>query len=161
MKIKFFTTGGTIDKLYFDALDRYQVGEPQAIEFLEEANVTFEYEVTSILRKDSLELTDDDRQLIVAAVAADPHERILVTHGTDTMIATARALQAVQGKTIVLVGAMRPARFRATDAEFNIGFAVAAVQILPPGVYVAMNGRVFDPQRVRKNREKNRFEPVE
>lgn len=161
MRIKFITTGGTIDKLYFDALDAYQVGEPQIGAFLHEANVTLEYEVQSLFQKDSLELTTEDRQRLLETVRSDPNDRIIVTHGTDTMIQTAQVLRAVRGKTIVLVGAMKPARFRVTDAPFNIGFAVAAVQLLPRGVYLAMNGRIFDPNRVRKNREQNRFEATE
>lgn len=158
--IKFFTTGGTIDKVYFDAKSEFQVGSPQVRDILTEANVTFEYEIESVLRKDSLDLTDTDRQLIRQRAQAEPCPRIVITHGTDTMIETAKALLGVPGKTIVLTGAMQPARFRSTDAIFNIGAAIAAVQALPPGVYLAMNGRLLDPAKVRKNREKNCFEPV-
>jgi L-asparaginase len=158
MKIKFITTGGTIDKVYFDAKSEYEVGPPQVIEVLKDANVTFEFEVESVLQKDSLDMTDADRQRIRRAVEADPCPRIIVTHGTDTMIQTALALQGISGKTIVLTGSMQPARFRNTDAVFNIGCAIAAVQTLPPGVYLAMNGRVFTPERVRKNVRENRFE---
>jgi L-asparaginase len=85
---------------------------------------------------------------------------VLVTHGTDSMVATAKVLASIEGKTIVLTGALNPARFRGSDAEFNIGTAVGAVQSLPPGVYIAMNGRIWDPARVRKNVEANRFEPL-
>ena len=108
-KIKFLTTGGTIDKVYFDAKSEFQVGPPQVTELLQHANVTFAYEVESILRKDSLDLTDADRALIRERVLADPAERIVVTHGTDTMILTARALRGIEGKTIVLTGSMRGA----------------------------------------------------
>ncbi len=157
--IRIFTTGGTIDKIYFDRKNAFQVGEPQIVELLQEANIGLEYETTSILRKDSLDLTDADRRLIVDTVRTDPADRILVTHGTDTMIETARLLAAaVADKTVILVGAMQPARIRSSDAEFNIGFAVAAVQLLPHGVYIAMNGQVFTPDKVRKNLELNRFE---
>lgn len=158
MTIRILATGGTIDKIYFDAKSQYQVGEPQILEVLREANVTFEYEVVSLLRKDSLEMTDEDRERIRRAIEADDHRHFVVTHGTDTMVQTARALLGIPGKTIVLTGAMQPARFRMTDAVFNIGCAVTAVQLLPEGVYVAMNGRVFRPDRVRKNVELNRFE---
>lgn len=158
MIIKFFTTGGTIDKVYFDAKSEYDVGPPQVEELLRDANVTFEHEIESILRKDSLEMTDQDRELIRQRVVADPCPRIIVTHGTDTMIQTGKALAGIPNKTIVLTGSMQPARFRVTDAAFNVGCAVAAVQSLPPGVYVAMNGRIFDPQRLQKNRSENRFE---
>jgi L-asparaginase len=158
MKIKFFTTGGTIDKVYFDAKSEFQVGQPQVLELIGEANVTFEYEVESILRKDSLDMTDADRELVRRRVEADPCPLVVVTHGTDTMVQTGRVLAGIPGKTIVLTGSMQPARFRGTDAVFNVGSAIGAVQALPPGVYIVMNGRVFDPQRTRKNREKNCFE---
>ena len=158
MTVRILTTGGTIDKVYFDAKSSYQVGEPQIGELLAEAGVTCPYEITALLRKDSLELDDDDRARIAAAVTAAEESRVLITHGTDTMVDTARALPADAGKTVVLVGAMQPARLRVSDAFFNIGFAFAAVQLLPPGVYLAMNGRVFDPRRTRKNVADQRFE---
>ena len=158
MKIKFFTTGGTIDKIYFDAKSEYEVGPPQVLEVLKEANVAFNYEVESLLRKDSLDITDEDRQLIRQRIAAESCDRIVITHGTDTMIETAKTLSGIPGKTIVLTGSMQPARFRVTDATFNIGSAIAAVQNLGPGVYLAMNGRILDPHKARKNREKNIFE---
>ncbi len=158
MRIKFFTTGGTIDKIYFDAKSEYEVGPPQVLEMLKDANVVFEYEIESILRKDSLDMTEADRQLIREKVAGEPCGRVVVTHGTDTMIQTGRALAGIPGKTIVLTGSMQPARFRVTDAGFNIGSAIGAVQALPAGVYIVMNGRVFDPQKARKNLERNCFE---
>ena len=158
MTIRILTTGGTIDKVYFDQQSTFQVGEPQILEVLREVNVTVPYALTPLLRKDSLELTDADRQLIRQAVEAAGESRILLTHGTDTMVETARVLQGIAGKTIVLTGAMQPARFRQTDAVFNIAAAFTAVQLLPPGVYIAMNGQLFDPQQVRKNVAANRFE---
>ena len=158
MTIRILTTGGTIDKVYFDQKSTFEVGEPQILEVLREVNVTVPYALTPLLRKDSLELTDADRQLIRQAVEAAGESRILLTHGTDTMVETARALQGIAGKTIVLTGAMQPARFRQTDAVFNIAAAFTAVQLLPPGVYIAMNGQLFDPQQVRKNVAANRFE---
>ncbi len=158
MKIKFITTGGTIDKIYFDARSEYEVGPPQVLDILKEANVTFQFEVESILAKDSLDMTDEDRQLIRRKIESDPNNRIIITHGTDTMIQTALVLQGIPAKTIVLTGSMQPARFRNTDAVFNIGTAIGAVQNLPPGVYITMNGQIFDPRRIRKNREKQCFE---
>jgi L-asparaginase len=160
LKIRIFTTGGTIDKIYFDQVSEFQVGEPQIGEVLREAGVAFAYEIEPLLRKDSLDLTDDDRALIRQAVAAAAERHILVTHGTDTMIETALALQGIAGKTIVLTGALQPARFRQTDAVFNIAAAAMAVQLLPAGAWVVMNGRVFAPEKVRKNREGNRFEEL-
>jgi len=158
MTIRILTTGGTIDKVYFDAKSAYQVGEPEIGRLLSEANVTCPVAVTPLLRKDSLELTDADRTLIARAVSEAAETRLLITHGTDTMVDTARELAGIGGKTVVLVGAMQPARLRASDAEFNIGFALAAVQLLPPGIYIAMNGHVFDPATTRKNVAEQRFE---
>ncbi|MEQ1510562.1 MAG: asparaginase domain-containing protein [Sphingopyxis sp.] len=155
--IQCFTTGGTIDKVYFDALSEFEVGETALHPILREANVTLDVAVTSLMRKDSLELTDDDRAAIRAAVETSDAIHILITHGTDTMVDTAAALDGIAGKIIVLTGAMQPASLRSSDSLFNIGFAMAAVQLLPPGVYVAMNGRVFDAAHVAKDRAGNRF----
>jgi L-asparaginase len=158
MKIKLFTTGGTIDKVYFDAKSEYEVGPPQVVEILKEAHVTLDCAIESLLSKDSLEMTEADRLLIRQRVEADPCPRIVITHGTDTMVQTALGLRGIAGKTIVLTGSMQPARFKVTDAAFNIGAAMGAVQSLPPGVYIAMNGRIFDPARTRKNLNDNCFE---
>jgi L-asparaginase len=152
------TTGGTIDKIYFDDKSDFQVGDPQIGRILEELGVAFRFNVIPIIRKDSLHITDDDRALIRATIAAQPAAHVLITHGTDTMVDTAKVLSDLEGKTIVLTGALNPARFRGSDAEFNIGVAVGAVQSLPPGVYIAMNGRIWHPSKVRKNVDANRFE---
>ncbi|MEL7539137.1 MAG: asparaginase domain-containing protein [Pseudomonadota bacterium] len=160
MTLKFITTGGTIDKIYFDANSRFEVGESQLSYILAEALVTFEYEIVSLMRKDSLEMTDADRSKLRDFIAADRAERFVVTHGTDTMAASAEALVGIPGKTIVLTGALSPARFRTTDATFNVGMAVAAAQTLDAGVYLAVSGRVFDAGRVRKNLEAQRFEEI-
>lgn len=160
MKIKIFTTGGTIDKVYFDRKSDYQVGVSTIEELLTAANVTCDFECESILQKDSLDLTDADRRLIFDAVKADAHDRIIITHGTDTMVQTAKMLQAIPEKVIVFTGSMAPARFKLSDAEFNIGCAVAAVQTLPSGVYIVMNGRIFDPNAAKKSVEHHRFEEV-
>ena len=160
MEIQIFTTGGTIDKVYFDARSDFQVGEPQIVEILKMVNVAVAYHVETLFRKDSLDLTDADRVHIAEQVRQTPCRHVLITHGTDTMVNTAQSLQGITDKTIVLVGSLTPARFKHTDAEFNIGFALSAVQALPPGVYLAMNGCIFDPAHVRKNRERNRFEVV-
>ncbi len=152
------TTGGTIDKVYFDDKSDFQVGEPQIGRILQELGVAFRFSVIGLLRKDSLHINQDDRELLRAAIAAQPMKHVLVTHGTDTMVETARVLATVPDKTIVLTGALNPARFRGSDAEFKIGTAVGAVQSLPAGVYIAMNGRSWDPLKVRKNVAANRFE---
>jgi len=160
MKVKFIAVGGTIDKVYFDRMSEYKVGESAIGVILRDANVTFEYSCDSMIHKDSLDMDDEDRQEIYDEIESDEHRYIIVTHGTDTMIQTARKLQGIPNKVIVLTGAMVPARFKESDAPFNIGCAVAAVQSLAPGVYIAMNGRIFDPGKVRKNRELNRFEEI-
>ena len=152
------TTGGTIDKVYFDAKSDYQVGEPQIGRILQELGVAFRFHVIPLLRKDSLFVDDADRQLLRATIAAQAEQQVLVNHGTDSMVQTASVLADIPGKTIVLTGALNPARFEGSDAEFNIGCAVGAVQSLPPGVYIAMNGRIWDPRKVRKNVDANRFE---
>jgi L-asparaginase len=158
MRIKILTTGGTIDKVYFDATSEYEVGDSRVPEILRESNVTFDFVTVNLMRKDSLELTDEDRQTIRREIERSEETRIVVTHGTDTMVRTAQALQGIPGRVIVLTGSLHPARFRTSDAVFNVAAAVTAVQILPEGVYLAMNGRIFPPDRVRKNRERNRFE---
>lgn len=160
MSIRILTTGGTFDKLYFDALSEFKIGDPMVTPLLEEANVSFDYTVQPLMRKDSLEMTDADRDAIRQAVTASAEARILVTHGTDTMVDSARALQGIDAKTVVFLGAMQPARMRDSDAPFNLGVACSAVQLLPPGIYLAMNGRIFDPFEVSKNRAKARFEPI-
>lgn len=152
------TTGGTIDKVYFDAKSDYQVGEPQIGKILGDLGVAFRFHVIPLLRKDSLFVDDNDRALMRATIAAQDERCVLVTHGTDSMVETARVLADIPGKTIVLTGALNPARFEGSDAEFNIGCAVGAVQSLPPGAYIAMNGRIWSPEKVRKNVEANRFE---
>jgi L-asparaginase/archaeal Glu-tRNAGln amidotransferase subunit D len=152
------TTGGTIDKIYFDDKSDYQIGDPQIGMILRELGVTFRFHIIPILRKDSLHITDEDRELVRATIAAQPARHVLVTHGTDSMVQTGKVLSGIKDKTIVMTGALSPARFRGSDAEFNIGCAIGAVQSLPNGVYIAMNGRIWDPARVRKNVAENRFE---
>lgn len=158
MTIKIFTTGGTFDKIYFDAKSEFHIGDTIIGELLEEANVDFDYEIESLLKKDSLDIDEIDRELIREAVTNVNNQRILITHGTDSMVETAKALHGIADKTIVLFGAMQPARMRYSDAMYNLGVASAAVQLLPAGVYLAMNGKIFDPRKVIKNRALNRFE---
>jgi len=159
-KIKILTTGGTIDKVYFDALSDYQVGEPTIGQILEEANVDLDYSIQKVCKKDSLELNDADREAVAEAVRNCKETRVLITHGTDTMIKTAHYLRGIAGKTIVFTGAMNPAKIRNSDAFFNVGCAIIAVQTLPSGIYIAMNGQILNPEHVVKNRKDQRFEPV-
>ena len=160
-KIIILTTGGTFDKVYYDALSNYQIGDPQIKWIIQQAGVSFDYSVQSILKKDSLDMNDADRQQIKNMVEKCAGKRIVITHGTDTMTQTAQMLAPTPKKTIVLTGAMQPARFKDSDAVFNTGFALAAVQLLPPGVYIAMNGRILTPQSAHKNRATGHFEDTQ
>ncbi len=161
MQPHIITTGGTIDKIYFDAKSDYQVGEPVIGDLLRRMGVAFEFTVESAMRKDSLDITDADRELILDRVLASPSEHVLITHGTDGMVTTGLALaRAAHRKHIVLTGALQPAAFAGSDAIFNIGCAIGALQCVEHGIYIAMNGRVFHISNVTKNLEKNRFEEL-
>ncbi len=151
------TTGGTVDKQYFDALSEYQIVESVIDKLLKVARVAHPFRVVELMRKDSLELTDDDRALIRATIAAAPETHVVVTHGTDTMTETAKALAGVEGKAIVLVGALAPARFAESDAAFNLGMAFACTQTAGPGVWITMSGTVFNGLKVRKDRDAGKF----
>jgi L-asparaginase len=151
------TTGGTIDKQYFDASSKYTIVGTMMSRLLEIGRVLHPFEIEEVVRKDSLEMDDADRALIASRAAAASASRIVITHGTDTMAETARALAGITGKTIVLVGALAPARFAETDAPFNLGMAFATVQVAQPGVYITMNGTVFEAGKVVKDREAGRF----
>ena len=155
--ILFVTTGGTIDKQYFDALSEYQIGETTVGMLLRIARVATDYRIVEVARKDSLDLDSQDREQIATVIAAAPETRVVVTHGTDTMTDTARQLAQIPGKTILLTGALAPARFAESDAAFNLGMAVAAAQTCAPGVYIAMSGQVFDGLKVRKDRDAGKF----
>lgn len=157
MKIKFFTTGGTIDKIYFDSLSEYKVGEPKIDSILKDARINFDYEIEPLFRKDSLDITDEDRMIIFNAVKNDNNKLIVITHGTDTMVNTAKVLKNIKKKVIVLTGAMEPAEFKSSDAYFNLGGATTAVQVLKNGIYICINGRVYDPSKIKKNRDLLQF----
>ena len=155
------TTGGTIDKVYFDARSEFAIGDSVVGELLNEAHVDAPYRLAEVMRKDSLELDDADRQHILDEVQGCPEQCVVITHGTDTMTVTAASLtegmRAASNKTVVLTGALSPARFAKSDATFNVGMAFAAVQSLPAGVYIVMNGQVFEAGHVRKDLEHNVF----
>ena len=153
MKIKIFTTGGTIDKVYSEERGtlNFSFGKSAVSEIGENlVNLNFEFDVEGLMAKDSLEMTDDDRQLIKKACEETAEDKILITHGTDTMIATAKVLSTISNKAIVLTGAAQPFRFRESDAEFNVGVAIGALNVLNNGVYVAMNGRVYAWDKCQK-----------
>jgi|TARA_B110000908_G_scaffold170119_1_gene228793 L-asparaginase len=159
-KLQVFTTGGTVDKVYFDALSEFQIGDPVVGGILESMNVGFEFCVDELMRLDSLDMTDLHRQTIQQRVRDADAEHILIMHGTDGMVETAGWLDDIAHKKVILTGAMQPAAFTNTDAVFNIGCAVGAIQRVEAGVYIAMNGQVFAADQVVKNRDAHRFEPV-
>lgn len=159
--IAIFVTGGTFDKTYDEIGGRLAFADTHLPEMLRLGRCHLDVSVRTVMMVDSLEMTDADRALVVAACARAPESRIVVTHGTDTMVETARAIAAgVSGKTVVLTGAMVPYAFGSSDGLFNLGSALSFVQTLPPGVYVAMNGRAFPWDQVRKNRSAGVFEAV-
>ena len=160
-EILIITNGGTIDKVYFDQKSNYQVGQRIIGSVLSEAQVTHPYRIMEVLQKYSLDLNDADRQIIHSPIVGDLSTLIIVTHGTDTMTDTAQYLSDIEGKTIIMTGALAPARFAMTDALFNVGMAVAAVQAMYHGVYIAMNGPIFPAKSVIKNRNMNGFERTE
>lgn len=156
--IALVTMGGTIDKDYFDALSEYQVAETLIPNLIGRIGCDLEIETHEVCRKDSLEVTEDDRMRLKQLVESLSTVKVLVTHGTDTMVDTARFLGNIPGKVVVFTGAMRPSRFSDTDALFNVGVALGALRSLEEGVFVAMSGQVFEPHNVVKNRDKKRFE---
>lgn len=157
MKIRIFCVGGTIDKVYFDAKSEYEVGAPAISKMLSQIGVNLEFEVSSLMAKDSLDMTDEDRLIIAKAVAECAEDKIIITHGTDTMPDTARSLVGIESKTVVLTGALAPAIFKDSDALFNVGGALATVQAKSSGIFIVMNGQVFDAMNVRKDVENNCF----
>jgi L-asparaginase len=160
VRITVISAGGTIDKDYCGDLGGYnfEVGEPAVKRlFALLRGLNLQYAIRPVIRKDSLDMTDQDREQIRRACEEAPDQRILVTHGTDTMLQTARVLSRVRGKTIVMTGSMRPEKFADSDAHFNLGLAVGALNVLGPGVYVAMSGRVYPWDKCRKDRRTEMF----
>ncbi len=157
--IRVLVTGGTFDKEYDEIQGRLFFQESHLPEMLALGRSRLDLEIQTLMMIDSLEMTGEHRAAILEACRRAPESRILVTHGTDTMKATAKYLAAeTHGKTIVLTGAMVPYKFGSSDGLFNLGSALAFVQTLPSGVYIAMNGRYFSADQVRKNRETGVFE---
>jgi L-asparaginase len=160
-KIRILITGGTFDKEYDELSGALYFKDSHLPEMLNLGRCKLVVESRTLMMIDSLEMSDDDREIIADHCRHAPTTRLVITHGTDTMVETARYLAAaVEGKTIVLTGAMIPYKFGSSDGLFNLGSALAFAQTLPPGVYVAMNGRYFPHDRVRKNREQGFFEPI-
>jgi L-asparaginase len=161
MSIRILVTGGTFDKDYNELTGQLFFKDTHVAEMLRLGRSRVEVTIHTVMMIDSLVMTEADRALIVQNCLESPNDRIVVTHGTDTMTDTAAAVaRAVSGKTIVLTGAMIPYAFGSSDGLFNLGSALSFVQVLPPGVYIAMNGKCFAWDRVRKNRERGEFEEV-
>lgn len=160
--IRIFITGGTFDKAYNELTGELFFKDSHLPEMLKLGRCNLDVQVRTLMMIDSLHMTDDDRQIILQQCRSVPESRIVITHGTDTMVETAVVLaRGIGDKTIVLTGAMIPYKFGSSDGLFNLGSALAFAQTLPPGVYVAMNGRYFVWNRVRKNRNTGMFEEEE
>ena len=153
MKITFIQTGGTIDKDYPKKIKGYafEISEPAVGRIIEKLNPSFEYEIISVLKKESLEITDEDRDKIKDMCKKTKNDKIIITHGTDTMLETAKAISEIKDKTIIITGAMRPERFSNSDAPINIGTAIGAINALENGVYIAMQGIVFRWDKCTRN----------
>jgi L-asparaginase len=159
--IRIFVTGGTFDKTYDEINGRLSFADTHLPEMLRLGRSRVEVSIRTLMMIDSLEMGDADRDIIVRNCQQAEESRIVVTHGTDTMVETAAALaRGVSGKTIVLTGAMIPYAFGSSDGLFNLGSALSLVQLLPPGVYIAMNGQHFRWDAVRKNRQTGVFEAI-
>ncbi|MEX2528372.1 MAG: asparaginase domain-containing protein [Gemmatimonadota bacterium] len=159
MTIRLFVTGGTFDKEYDEIHGRLYFQDTHLPEMLQMGRCRLDVQVRTLMMVDSLEMGDADRELIAAQCRDVPEERIVITHGTDTMVKTAQVLaREVPDKTMVLTGAMIPIAFGSSDGLFNLGSALTAAQLLPPGAWVAMNGRIFPWDNVRKNRDTGVFE---
>ena len=158
--LEILTTGGTIDKVYFDKKSNYEVGDPFVEELLRKMNVNISFKVKSLMKIDSLDMTDIHREEILNYIKNSNANNFLITHGTDSIVETAIYLKKISDKTIVLTGSLKPAIFIDNDAIFNVGSALTSAQILKNGVYIVINGQVFNPNNVRKNLEKNIFETI-
>jgi len=159
MKILFIQTGGTIDKDYPQTKRGYafEIGESATRRILQKVNPNFDFEIISILKKDSLDITEEDKKKIHETCQKAQSNKIVITHGTDTMIETAKKLSDIKNKIIVLTGAMRPEKFSDSDAAFNVGTAVGAINVLNDGVYIAMNGRIYPWNKVKRNSQTGQF----
>ena len=159
MKIVFVQTGGTIDKDYPKTKKGYafEIGEPAMERILQKINPNFDFEIIPLLKKDSLDITEDDRKKIREACQKANSDKIVITHGTDTIIETAKKLSDIKNKVIILTGAMKPEKFSDSDASFNVGTAIGAINILKNGVYIAMNGRTYPSHNVKRNPKTGQF----
>lgn len=159
MKITFIQTGGTIDKDYPKHIKGYafEIGESAVKRILEKINPNFEYEIISLLKKDSQDITDEDRVKICEKCKQIENDKIIISHGTDTLIETAKYLFDVKNKLIILTGAMKPEKFSDSDAMFQIGSAIGALNCLENGIYIAMNGNIFPADKLKRNMKTGQF----
>lgn len=159
MKVLFIRTGGTIDKDYFQRVKSYSFlfGTPAAATVLGNVDLGFEYEIIDLMQKDSLDMTNNDRLVIKTACMTPKYDKIIITHGTDTVVETAAVVGELPDKTIIFTGAIVPEKVRGSDAAFNIGVAVGAINCLPAGTYIAMNGQIHKYDNVQKCQETGRF----
>jgi L-asparaginase len=161
MPIKILVTGGTFDKEYNEINGTLYFKDTHINEMLKLGRCRLDIQVRTVMMIDSLDMTEADRRLILENCKKAPEDKIVITHGTDTMVETAKVLgENIKDKTIVLTGAMVPYAFGSSDGLFNLGSALSFVQALPPGVYIAMNGKYFAWDNVRKNRERGEFEEI-
>ena len=159
MKILFIQTGGTIDKDYPKTKNgwAFEINEPAVKRILKKVNCSFNHSVISLLKKDSLEINDEDRLLILSECKKAKESKIIITHGSDTMNITGNYLKEIKNKTIIITGAMRPERFSNSDADLNLGVAIGAVQSLSNGIYIAMNGLVIPHNKVKRDKDNGQF----
>ena len=161
MAVRIFITGGTFDKEYNEITGQLFFKDTHMHDLLEMGRCHVPVEIRTLMMVDSLEMTNEDRELIVHQCIQADEDKIIITHGTDTMSDTAKVIaQKVTGKTVVLTGAMIPIKFGSSDGLFNLGSALAFVQVLPTGVYIAMNGKIFEANKVQKNKERGEFEAL-
>jgi len=159
MRIVFIQTGGTIDKDYPRTQKGYafEIEEPALERILQKVHPNFDYKIIPLLRKDSQDITEHDRERMRETCESVDADKIVITHGTDTMLETAKKLSKIRNKVIILTGAMRPEKFVDSDASFNVGTAIGAINILTKGVYVAMNGRIYPWNKVKRNKKTGQF----
>jgi L-asparaginase len=159
MKITFIQTGGTIDKDYPKTTGGYafEISEPAVKRILEKLNPSFEYEIISLCKKDSQDITEEDREKIYKTCKELENDKIIITHGTDTLIETAEQLKDVKDKVIIFTGSFKPEKFADSDAPINVGVAIGAVNILKDGIYIAMNGRIYPWDKVKRDSKTGKF----
>ncbi len=160
MKIRLFSTGGTIAKRYDEISGELVFDDGHIQKMIKQGRCTAPIKVTPLILKDSLEMNDEDRAMIFDACQDNLDSHILITHGTDTMVETAQKLSTIKNKTIVLTGAMIPYAFKNSDALFNLSFAISAASMVKSGVYICMNGQIFSWDNVQKNKKEGLFEKL-